>query len=185
MGASHLTPEEYELSLKRLIDLGSNHILKKESKYYRLIRKFDVGEVVFGEETIKKLLKKGTNLEYLKQNEIFDSIRGIHLSTGHGGRDIIRNESSKKYANLTKEIIQLYVDLCPTCLLKRSKTRKGIVVKPILSKTLNSRCQVDLIDMQAQPDGEFRFILNYQDHLTKFCILRPLKTKQIENVAMS
>ena len=29
---------------------------------------------------------------------------------------------------------------------------------------MNLRCQVDLIDMQSQPDGEFKFILNYQDH---------------------
>ena len=43
--------------------------------------------------------------------------------------------------------------------------------------------QVDLIDMQSQPDGPFRFILNYQDHLTKFISLRPLKFKTAEAVA--
>ena len=43
--------------------------------------------------------------------------------------------------------------------------------------------QVDLIDMQSQPDGPYRFILNYQDHLTKFIILRPLKQKTAEAVA--
>ena len=43
--------------------------------------------------------------------------------------------------------------------------------------------QVDLIDMQSQQDGEYRFILNYQDHLTKFVCLRPLKTKTAEEVA--
>lgn len=43
--------------------------------------------------------------------------------------------------------------------------------------------QVDLIDMQSQRDGEYRFILNYQDHLTKFVCLRPLKTKTAEEVA--
>ncbi|XP_050298540.1 KRAB-A domain-containing protein 2-like [Anthonomus grandis grandis] len=48
---------------------------------------------------------------------------------------------------------------------------------------MNSRCQVDLIDMQSEPDGEYKFILNYQDHLTKFVILRPLKTKTANKVA--
>jgi len=33
---------------------------------------------------------------------------------------------------------------------------------------MNSRCQIDLIDTQAQPDGNYKFILVYQDHLTKF-----------------
>jgi len=36
---------------------------------------------------------------------------------------------------------------------------------------MNSRCQVDLIDMQPERDGYYRFITNYQDHLTKFTIL--------------
>ena len=42
---------------------------------------------------------------------------------------------------------------------------------------MNSRCQVDLIDMQSQPDGPYKHILNYQDHLTKMVVLRPLKSK--------
>ncbi|XP_030750998.1 KRAB-A domain-containing protein 2-like [Sitophilus oryzae] len=37
--------------------------------------------------------------------------------------------------------------------------------------------------MQSEPDQEFRFILNYQDHLTKFTVLRALKTKTAEEVA--
>ena len=46
-----------------------------------------------------------------------------------------------------------------------------------------SRGQVDLIDMQSQPDGEFKFILNYQDHFSKFCVLRPLQHKNASSVA--
>ena len=41
---------------------------------------------------------------------------------------------------------------------------------------------MDLIDFQSQADGEFKFILVYQDHLTKFVILRSLKTKQASEV---
>ena len=37
--------------------------------------------------------------------------------------------------------------------------------------------------LQAQPDTEFKFILNYQDHFSKFCILRPLKRKTATAVA--
>ena len=48
---------------------------------------------------------------------------------------------------------------------------------------MNYRCQLDLIDKQSEPDGYYRFIMNYQDHLTKFTILRPLKTKTAEEVA--
>nr|CAI5848448.1 unnamed protein product [Callosobruchus analis] len=48
---------------------------------------------------------------------------------------------------------------------------------------MNSRCQVDLIDMQTKPDRDFHFILNYQEHLTKFTILKRPKTKTVEEVA--
>ena len=45
------------------------------------------------------------------------------------------------------------------------------------------RCQVDLIDMQSQPDGCFKWICVYQDHLTKYVVVRPHKTKQAAEVA--
>lgn len=35
----------------------------------------------------------------------------------------------------------------------------------------------------TNPDGEFKFVLNYQDHLTKFTILKPLKKKTAEENA--
>ncbi|XP_060855206.1 KRAB-A domain-containing protein 2-like [Metopolophium dirhodum] len=47
----------------------------------------------------------------------------------------------------------------------------------------NSRCQIDLIDFQSQPDRDLKFICVYQDHLTKFCILKPLTSKRAEQVA--
>lgn len=48
---------------------------------------------------------------------------------------------------------------------------------------MNSRCQIDLINMQAQPDGEYKFILGYQDYCTKSVLLRPLIQKHAEEVA--
>jgi transposase InsO family protein len=46
---------------------------------------------------------------------------------------------------------------------------------------MNSRCQVDLIDMQSNPDRDMTFILVYQDHLTKF-VLRSLHSKRADEV---
>ena len=61
---------------------------------------------------------------------------------------------------------------------------KGVVVRPILSKDLTSRGQVDLIDMQATAHRNSQWSMVYQDHFTKFCILRPLTTKRATEVAM-
>lgn len=84
---------------------------------------------------------------------------------------------------MTREAINLYLSLCQQCQLKKKVPKRGLVVEPILSSAMNSRCQVDLIDMQCEPDGEYRFIMNYQDHLTKFTLLRPLETKTVEEVS--
>ena len=43
--------------------------------------------------------------------------------------------------------------------------------------------QVYLIDMQSQQDGTYKWILNYQDHFTKFLHLRPLERKSAADVA--
>ncbi|XP_022817975.1 KRAB-A domain-containing protein 2-like [Spodoptera litura] len=48
---------------------------------------------------------------------------------------------------------------------------------------LNRRCQVDLIDMQTNSDGDYMMILVYQDHLTKFVQLHPLQSKTAEEVS--
>ncbi|XP_025262931.1 KRAB-A domain-containing protein 2-like [Camponotus floridanus] len=69
------------------------------------------------------------------------------------------------------------------CQLKKKIPKHGLVVQLILSDYMNSRCQLDLTDMQSEPDKDYRFIMNYQDHLTKFTILRPLKTKTAEEMA--
>ncbi|KAJ8882186.1 hypothetical protein PR048_018674 [Dryococelus australis] len=42
---------------------------------------------------------------------------------------------------------------------------------------------VYLIGMQSEPDGDYKFILKYQDHLTKFVVFQPLKTKTAVEVA--
>jgi 5-hydroxyisourate hydrolase-like protein (transthyretin family) len=74
--------------------------------------------------------------------------------------------------------------MCEQCVLKknRSETTK-LVVRPITSTDFNCRCQVDLVDCQSCPDGEYKWIMHYQDHLTKFNILHPLTSKRAAEVA--
>ena len=43
--------------------------------------------------------------------------------------------------------------------------------------------QVDLIDFRASPDGDFLYLLNYQDHGIKLYENRPLKEKTASAVA--
>ena len=71
-----------------------------------------------------------------------------------------------------------YIDLCTICATEsKAKSKRMKKLKPIISKTFNDRGQVDLVDMSSTPDGEYKWILHYQDHLTKFTTLRALKDK--------
>ena len=85
-----------------------------------------------------KLVKPGTDLVYVSHEKLCGTIHEIHLLTGHGARDIMHDKAMKKYVNVTKELLQLYTDLCEDCQLKRKKVRKSLVVKQIISNALNT-----------------------------------------------
>ena len=54
----------------------------------------------------------------------------------------MEHELKKKYTNITRNIINLYLSKCKSCQLKKKIPKKGLVVKPIISKYMNCRCQV-------------------------------------------
>lgn len=96
-----------------------------------------------------------------------------HIQTGYGGLTRMMSELQlqNKFKNIAYEVVMLFLSVCVQCQTKQKVPKKGIVIKPNISRELNSRCQVVLVDMQTHKDGEFKFILNYQDHLTKLSIL--------------
>ena len=81
--------------------------------------------------------------------------------------------------------MKLFISGCYECKIKKVKSKNStkLVVHPLSSNDFNACGQVDLIDMQSCPNGPYKFILNYQDHFTKFCVLRSLKTKIATEVA--
>jgi hypothetical protein len=109
---------------------------------------------------------------------MYSIVLRAQLNTGHGGRDKMLKEVNMKYANVTRDVLNLFKEMCEKCqLIMRKIASKGLVVKPLLSKDFNSRGQVDLVDMQSMCDGDFKFILHY---LTKFAVLHPLTSKLAE-----
>ena len=84
-------------------------------------------------------------------------------------------EAKKFYHNVTRAIIKIFLKYSEIYQTKKNKTvNHGLVVKPLRSDYFNSRTQIDLVDMQSLPciiDGKtYKFILNVQDHLTKYII---------------
>lgn len=82
---------------------------------------------------------------------------------------------------MTQEEDLLFLKLCVACQQKLSCQKKSIVVKPVTFSEMESRCQVDLIDMHSQPEDQF--IRVYHDYVTEFVQLRPLTSKISNEVA--
>ena len=113
----------------------------------------------------------------------FGILYETHLSIGHGSRDRMIKELNRRYKNIEQNDTKIFLNFWESCQQKLKEGRKGLVVKPMILSYMNSRCQVELIDFQSQRDGNYKFVLVYQDHLIKFVILRPLQTKRAELVA--
>jgi hypothetical protein len=112
--------------------------------------------------------------------EFYGILEKAHKETGHGGRDRMIKHLNNGYANISRDCIELFLSLCENCNMKKKHISKGVVVK-----LFNSRGQVDLMDVQSNPDGKYKFIMVYQDHLTKFCNIKPLTSKKASEVAFN
>ncbi len=53
----------------------------------------------------------------------------------------------------------------------------------MVTEEFSGRFQIDLLDLKATKDGEYRYLLNMIDHCTGYCLLRPLKDKTDPSVA--
>nr|XP_024215912.1 KRAB-A domain-containing protein 2-like isoform X1 [Halyomorpha halys] len=171
---------KYEHFIKKVKTLKVNP--HKDGNDYRFLKRYDVIEI----NGVTKLISPATDKEsityFVYDEELFEVLNDAHITTGHGGRDRMVKHLKSKYKNITYKDILLFLSLCQPCLQKQKSQKKGIVAKSLLFKELDHRCQVNLIDFQSQPDKDFKFILAYQDHLTKFVVLRALKTKMAAEV---
>ena len=144
-----------------------------------MLKRYDVVQIGNTVKLIYPVAEGSSSIKYYVQKEdIFDVIHDAHLAIGHGGRNRMIKETQTKYKNITAESIMLYLSLCVPCLKKSKVPKKGLVIKPMIFSEMNSRAQVDLIDMQSQPDGDLKWILVYQDHLIKFVQLHPVTSSK-------
>ncbi|GFU95976.1 KRAB-A domain-containing protein 2 [Trichonephila clavipes] len=157
---------------------------RKEPRDNSLLNSYDV-MIVENKSKLIYPVKGGVSTiqYYVTDSELFHVLHEADLAIGYGGHDSILKELSTKYKNVTRHDIEMYIHLCEPCQKKQKGIKKGIDVKPMIFSEFNSRCQVDLIDFQSQPDREYKFIMVYQNHLTKFVILKSLTSKKAEEVA--
>jgi len=176
-----LSNEKY---LNLISDVKNMKIKKTQTCDYWLAKHYDLITINGVETLIYPFNENNPNFKiYVMTGDMFDILSNVHKSIGYGGRDRMLFELNKKYKNITQADVKLYLNLCIPCQQKKKSQKKGIVVKPMVFNDFKSRCQIDLIDFQSQPDRDFKFICVYQDHLTKYCILKPLTSKRAERDA--
>ena len=119
-------------------------------------------------------------------DEAFDELRQLHLAQRHARTaKTLYMAAQSDFCNITREICQHFINTCSQCAESKPKP-KGTsqqVVKPIIVPDLCDRGQLDLIDMQSQPDGCYRFIGRYQDRATTVDWVFALSGKKAREVA--
>ncbi|GFR57889.1 KRAB-A domain-containing protein 2 [Elysia marginata] len=160
-------------------------VARKTARQYKLKSRYEILQCGHVDKLIKRRKSPTESpIYFVTLEDTYDVTKSAHLATGHGGRDRMIKELEKKFANVHRESIEIFTFFCKVCQekTKRQKT-KGVVFRPILSNEFSSRGQVDLIDFQSMGDGQYKWIMVYQDHLTKFVVLRPLTSKRACEVA--
>ena len=141
------TKERYEQLVSDINDI-KNGRRKKQARDYSLSKQYNVMQISNINKIIYPVVEGNTTIRYyVTKEEIFDILNEAHINTGHGGRNRMYKEVLKKYKSITQEHISLYLSICTSCLKKSSVPKKGAVVKPMVFRDMNSRGQVDLIDM--------------------------------------
>ena len=115
-------------------------------------------------------------------SESFDRIKEAHASLGHCGYVKVFKLLNSRFYGITKEQINWLINRCQTCLQNQPNRSRGQLT-PIVSMHILHRVQIDLIDMRAEPDGQYNWILHIGDHFSKFSSLFPLRSKSAEEVA--
>ena len=95
-----------------------------------------------------------TLLPVTTKEETSDTILHCHLRVGHTGRDKTFDEVKKNYSWVNRNVVQLFLQTCPTC-NTRQPLKKPKAGKPIISLSFLTRVQVDLTDMMKTTNGSF------------------------------
>ncbi|XP_051175803.1 SCAN domain-containing protein 3-like [Leptopilina boulardi] len=136
---------------------AKNKTQTEHRREYHLLNKYDI--LTIGSKS--HLIRKSDdiqNVEYIVPYEdLFETIYDYHVNkTGHGGRTKMEKAFLDKL-NVPRSAIEIFLTCCKTCNEIKSSSKK-IVVKPILSSDFAEGGQIDLIDLQSLPCGEFYIV---------------------------
>ena len=126
---------------------------------------------------------------YVHKEEIYDVINIAHRDSFHGGRIKTMMAVKQQAVNIKHSHVKTFIALCKTCqeIKRRRNAKNETRGKSIKTLEFGLRGQVDLINVRNltnknNKEEDFRYILNYQDNFSKFCLLRGLINKKPHSI---
>ena len=117
---------------------------------------------------------------------VFDDLTRIHLEGGHcKAKTFAARVKAKHGKSIPRWMIELFPSVCSICIAKQPRKPSSAGHKPIITAGFGARGQVDLIDLQSCADGQFKYLLNYQDHGIKLYMNAPLQSKRAAAIAFA
>eukprot|EP01137_Pigoraptor_chileana_P030246 Opistho-2@16563 len=89
----------------------------------------------------------------------------------------------QKKLYIPRKVVELFTSLCRTCPEKGRPVAARGMLKPIRTDAYLDRIQIDLINLAATPDGNFKYVFTVRDHFTRFTWLYALETREAQGVA--
>ena len=92
---------------------------------------------------------------------------------------MFHNKVNEKYCNIPWNVCDIFTQICPHCIEKLHHNEPPAGYQPILLYGFGACGQIDLVDFQGLPDGEFKFLLNNYDHGTNVNLLGLLPIQKL------
>ncbi|KAL8588275.1 hypothetical protein ACOMHN_008578 [Nucella lapillus] len=139
-------------------------------------------------------IEQGTYGEWRKVvcvEEFYDILLETHVAQlNHGGYRNLQKSLELNYACFSRKVVLKFVNLCSECrknplqqLRTPSSPPRKVIKLESITRDFNRRCQIDMLDMQLCPDGQYSYIGLYMDHWTKFVTLFPMMDSSADHMA--
>jgi hypothetical protein len=63
----------------------------------------------------------------------------------------------EQFENIRYKLCKMFTNMCPICITQMKRNRPIAGIKPIITHGVGTRGQIDLIDFQSMPNGNFFF----------------------------
>jgi hypothetical protein len=195
-----ITKEKYMTILTAMIRLHNGQPIKLLSSIYPQIYKWcknyalvASGETfilvahpddVIGVAAVEETVDMDTVKRIIYFEAAYTEIKRAHGQDHTKGRTLYAC-LGEQFENIRQELCKMFTDMCPICITQMKCNPLVAGIKPIITHGFGTRGQVDLIDFQSMPDGDFCFLLNYIDHGVKFLFSIPLTCKRASCIAIA